>query len=212
MNILLEPAVLNTQGREKSVWYREGLLYLNAYWSKSNQIKGKWKTVRYSGGSLHPVFDIAGVHYILCSIYLSLTVFLILWGHPVNISHASKKWLILLYWRVNDCSHNPIFKFVKKGSNGRSQIRLHAPNFPLQDPYIGYPRWYCLPIVKQFFCVLFRWSSLYLAVLIVLTNVWFVFRCAKCRKRTSQVSWQLELYKHLISNFDIWAFKGRLIK
>ena len=37
----------NTQGKEKMVGYRWSFLYPNVF--KANQIKGNWKTVRYSG-------------------------------------------------------------------------------------------------------------------------------------------------------------------
>ena len=57
-----DPAISNTQGKQKLVRYIKGSLYPNVYQDKS--IKGKRETVRYSGGSLHPP----------CSIYPSSTV------------------------------------------------------------------------------------------------------------------------------------------
>ena len=54
------PAISNTQGKQKLVRYSTGSLNSNVYYGKSNQ--REMKTVRYSGDSLYPVFEITELH------------------------------------------------------------------------------------------------------------------------------------------------------
>ena len=57
-----DPAISNTQGKQKLVRYSK-VRYIRTI-IKANPVKGKRKTVQYSGGgggggSLYPVFDVA---------------------------------------------------------------------------------------------------------------------------------------------------------
>ena len=57
LQIQSDPAISNAQRKQKLVRCSEGSLYPNVL--KTNQINGNWKTVRYSGDLLYPVFNIA---------------------------------------------------------------------------------------------------------------------------------------------------------
>ena len=53
LDIQSNPATSNTTGKQKLVQYIVGVRCIRMF-IKANQIKGKWKTVRYSGNSLYP--------------------------------------------------------------------------------------------------------------------------------------------------------------